>query len=59
MLDLETLSSEPDAAIITIGACDFRVDGGSAAYGNNAEADRTRSECARRHADDEEAFHHG
>lgn len=27
MLDLETLSSQPDAAIISIGACTFRTDG--------------------------------
>lgn len=29
MLDLETLSSQPDAAIISIGACTFRTDGTS------------------------------
>ena len=27
MLDLETLSSQPDAAIVAIGACTFRADG--------------------------------
>ncbi len=27
MLDLETLSSQPDAAVISIGACTFRTDG--------------------------------
>lgn len=27
MLDLETLSSDPDAAIISIGACQFQEDG--------------------------------